>query len=266
MFLEARVGWNTAKHYLLREYHDRSVGSVAEHRLDDALAAYDDRETVFVHAGLSAVKRAFGGNPYEFLLGKLEHHFDNVLVPGFTPSFRQSGIFHRLYSKPEFGTFARLFHCDAEYRTADAIHSILVRGDYRFERCDHQDSFGPDSCWAKLDADRVLYLNIGTDWLVSTQHHHIEHAADVPYLRRVEHEGIVYHEETTHEEVTQRNYEYDFPFPVKRGALGIQRDLVAEGVIEKHDMNGLLVLLFDARELREALEGKLERDPYYLIT
>lgn len=263
-FTRARIYANAAKHYLLEEYRTWDVSPVPAEFLDEVLSNYAD-DVVFVHAGLSDVKAAFGGNPYELLFGKLSDHFESILAPGFTPSFRRSGIYHKIYSRPEWGgTFSRLFLQDSDYRTNDAVHSILVKGDYRFENCNHQDSFGSDGCWGKLDEEDVLIANIGTDWLLSTQHHYIERYYDVPYNAPKDHEGHIYYGEETHERITQTNYTYDFR-ALRRNHLKIQRMMAEKGLLDVYDLGGLQVLFFRARDLRLALGEELVDDPYYMV-
>lgn len=240
----------------------RSVGRVSEARFEDLIGEYASGE-VFVHAGLGAIKRAFSRDPYTYLRDTLFDHFGSVLVPGFTPSFRDSAVYHKVYSRPEYGAFARQFLADAEYRTNDAIHSILVHGPFRFEEANHHDTFARDGCWAKLDDENVLYCNVGTPWIVSTQHHFLEHVMDVPYNQSIDHEGIIYYDETHHSSWEQRNYRYDLP--AMRNAPKIQRTLREQGVLDAYNLNGLRINFFRANDLRRALETKIASDPYYLI-
>lgn len=240
----------------------RTVRRVSEARFERTIAEYGD-DTVFVHAGLGAIKRAFDRDPYSYLRDTLSDEFESVLVPGFTPSFRDTGVYHKLFSRPEYGAFARQFLTDAEYRTDDAIHSILVKGPYRFEGCRHDDSFGPEGCWAHLDAENVLYCNVGTPWIVSTQHHFIEHQMDVPYNQATTHDGVIYYDEQNYDQHTQRNYTYELP--ARRSAPKIFRELRNEGIIDHYNLSGLKLNFFRARELREAIEPKIDDDPYYLI-
>lgn len=226
----------------------------------------DDREeeTVFVHAGLRAVKDAFVRNPYVYLRDVLDASFESVLVPGFTPSFRSTGVYHKRYSRPEFGAFARCFLHDADYRTDDAIHSILVGGPYRFPDADHHHTFGPDGCYAAIQSDDVLIANVGTPWFVSTQHHFIEHRADVPYNHTSIHRGTLYDEHEERESVVQRNYEYDLP--ARRNAGKIERRLRREGVMEVHDVGGCPVRFVGASDLHDVLRAAVDVDPFYLVT
>lgn len=271
MISRAKVYANTANYFVRSKLRQsefpvpggEDVGPVREEQLDAVLSRYNDN-VVFVHAGLSDINAAFRTDPYRFLLRKLDTHFESVLVPGFTPSFRASGIYHKKYSKPEYGTFSRLFLNDADYRTDDAIHSILVRGEYRFSRYDHHDSFGEDGCWSKLDEENVLYMNIGTPWIVSTQHHYIEHEAEVPYLERSAHDGVIYYDETNSAALTQYNYQYDDPS--KRSAVKIASYLSDQDALSSYCLNGLKLRFFRAGDLRRTLMRKIESDPYYLIT
>lgn len=259
----ARIYANAAKHQLLEEYRPSKVSSADPDDVTDIFSRYAD-DVVFVHAGLSDVEAAFGGDPYEFLLGRLTDQFDSVLAPGFTPSFRRSGIYHKNYSRPEFGTFSQLFLDDADYRTDDAIHSILVKGDYRFDGCDHHDSFAADGCWGKLDEENVLIANVGTDWLLTTQHHFVERYYDVPYNGLASYEGRIYYDDEHHDHVTQTNYEYEIT--LRRNHRKIQRMMAEKSLLDEYDLGGVSVLLFRAQDLRHALAEELARDPYYMVT
>jgi len=264
-YTAGRTVQNRAQMVLRRKLRERPVGSVAESDFDAVLERYHDEPTVFVHVRLSDVKAAFGCDPYEFLLGKLDERFDSVLSPRFTPSFRKDdGLYHKEFSEPRFGTFSTLFFEDCDYRTDDATNSILVRGEYRFDDADHHDTWSEDGCFAALDRDDVLYLNVGTDWLTASRIHYLETLFDVSYVRTVEYEGVIYYDETTFEPVTQRTHEYARSVSWNRAKIA--DDLARDGVLDRYDLDGLKLFAFNARELREALEPRIDADPYYLVT
>ncbi|WP_336001680.1 AAC(3) family N-acetyltransferase [Halorientalis halophila] len=254
--------WCSAKHYAIMQ-RDEPTGPVDEAVFEEILDGYDESE-VFVHVGLSDVNAAFEGDPYEFVTDALADHFDSILTPAFTKSFRETGTFHRADSEPELGAFAGLFFEDADHRTADPLHSVQVQGDYRFDGCDLRDTFSPDGCYAQLEEDDVRILNVGTEWLVSTQLHYVERVTDVPYSETTEVEGTVRYADGSEEAVTQKNYDKN-NYVYFWDRLGLQRDLVAEGVMDHHGLNGLNVISVNARDLREALEPRIEEDPYYLV-
>lgn len=264
-YQRARTVRNRAAMVLRRRRRAESAGPVTEAALDRILDRYT-ADTVFVHIGLSDINAAFEGDPFEFIMNKLGRRFDSVLTPGFTPSFRKDDgrVYHKQYSKPRYGTFAQLFQSVADYRTDDATNSILVSGPYRFDDCDHHDTWAKTGCFGALDEENIQYLNIGTDWLTASQLHYTECYQALPYVETVEYDGVIYYDDTTHEEITQRTHEYRRSVTWNRGKIA--DDLAAAGVLDRYNRNGLRVFAFNAREMREALTPKLAADPYYLVT
>ena len=261
----ARIISNRAATVARRRFRAGSAGSVAESAFDRILDRYVD-DTVFVHVGLSDINAAFDGDPFELMMDKLSARFESVLTPGFTPSFRKDDgrVYHKQYSKPGFGTFPRLFQSVADYRTNDATNSILVDGPFRFDNCDHHTTWGEAGCFGALDRHNVQYLAVGTDWLRASQLHYVEWYYDLPYVDRVEYDGVIYYDETSHQPVSQQTHEYHRPVSWNRAKIG--NELAAAGVLDRYNCNGLRIFAFNARELREALRPKLAADPYYLVT
>ncbi|MFC5971467.1 AAC(3) family N-acetyltransferase [Halomarina salina] len=262
----SRAG-NLLKHQTLKQVNRRrGAGRVPESRFDDLLARYGaDHSTVFVHAGLADVKAAFGGDPYRFLLERLDDHFESVIAPGFTDYFATSGVYHKEFSRPKHGSFVRQFLDDADYRTDDAIKSFLVRGDYRFEDCVHEESYHEDGCFAKLVEDDVLVLDVGTPWLVCSHLHFFESRYDVDYVAEYTFDGVRYSDRTTFERIEQtvdkqvsELYSWNKP--------KLMELLDDEGVLDRHDLNGLNVLAFTLGDVDEALSPKLRENPYWLVT
>jgi len=260
-----RIGLHAGRSLLAERVRDRlhGVDPVPAGTLAELFAAHP-ADTVFVHAGLSAVNAAFPGDPYAHLFDALTAEYENVLVPGFTPSFLSAGVYHRAYSRPEVGTFARLFRADADYRTADPVYSILVHGEYRFEDCCHTRSFAPAGCFGKLDRENVLVVNVGTGGLRCSFIHYLEQRHGVPYITVSEHDGVVYHTDTEFERVTQSCPTDDIYRRFNRAKL--ERRLAEAGVLDAYDRNGLAVRFARARDLRQVLDDHVASDPYYLVT
>lgn len=258
---------NLGVHYALKKKNTRSdVSTVSEPWLDSILRSYDSAE-VFCHVGLSSVSAAFDGNPYEFLRETLHDHFDTIMAPGYTDYFVHSNTYHKKYSKPKLnmGMFPRLLLDDAEYRTDDAMKSIIVDGEYRFEDCDHSVSFGEESCFGKLERDNVLVLNIGTPWLKPGPIHHVEYVQNVPYMNYMEIDGTIFKSnEPVPREVTQSCAKYKPMWAINRWKL--RRFLEKQNVLETYTRNGLRVMGMRAGDFHEALKPKLRTDPYYLVT
>lgn len=261
----ARVGLHAATSLVAERLgrRSRSVGSLEPGVLADRFAAHP-AETVFVHVGLSDVDAALPGNPYDRVRDALTAQYENVLVPGYTPSFLETGVYHRQLSPPAFGVFARRFLEDATYRTADPVYSILVEGDYRFDDCRHTESFSRASCFGKLDRDDVLFVNVGTDGFRCSHLHYVERRANVPYCTVSTHEGVVYHSSTEYERVTHSCLTDDFYRRYNRPKL--ERVLSDAGALTTYEYSGLRVRFCRARDVRTVLERRLDTDPYFLVT
>ena len=255
------TAWSSATHYLYTK-RSRSVGPIDEGLLETIIDRYDD-DVVFAHIGLSDINTAVGGNPYEAILDRLDRAFESVLVPGFTKSFRETRRFDVEDTPPELGAFSGLFFEDADYRTPDPLHSILVGGPYRFEGCTFRDTFSPGGCYGQLSDDNVLYLNIGTPWLVSTQLHYIERICDVPYASTVAIEGELAADGST-ESITQRTYSKN-NYLYFWNRRGLRDDMVAAGVMDHYRLDGLNVMGVRAGDMEAFLANRIERDPYYLV-
>lgn len=256
------TAWCSAKHYVLKQLQN-PVGPVSEPVFDAVLDQYSHEDVVFVHIGLSDIKTALQQNPYDGVLDKLSGAFESILAPGFTKSFRETGEFDIVDTPPELGAFSSLFFEDADYRTPDPLHSILVDGGYRFDGCTFRDTFGPDGCYAQLSADNVRCLNIGTPWLVSTQLHYIERVCDVPYVETVPITGRLTADGTTRQ-ITQQNYQKN-NYLYFWNRVGLRDDMVSAGVLDHYSLNGLNIMGFRAGDMQSYLEKRIESDPYYLV-
>jgi len=238
--------------------------------LEDVLDNYRDYKTVFVHIGLRQIKNGYGVDPYDFIMEVLTKRFESIIAPGFTPSFRTTRLYHKVYSRPEYGMFSWLFLNDITYRTDDPIYSLLVYGDYGFENSYSKETFGKGSCFDQLDRDNVLCLNIGTKWAVSSQIHFSEYKNMVPYINKTEYKGIIYYDTHEHNDISVVNYVNNHWFNKYVSIIWnrhkISRHLQKGGILDYYDLDGVKVYAFRLKELRLFLDDKLSKDPYYLLT
>ncbi|WP_249191447.1 AAC(3) family N-acetyltransferase [Halorubrum ruber] len=195
---EASRAANLVKHQALKRLNRRrSAGDAPVSRLEALLDRHGDGHSkAFVHVGLRDVKRAFGGDPYALVRSTLDERFRSVLAPGFTDYFETSGVYHKQHSRPKHGTFGKLFLRDADYRTDDAMKSILVRGPYRFDGCRHADSYAEDGCFARLVEEDTLIIDIGTPWITCSHLHYFESRMGLDYVSEETFEGVICSEGT----------------------------------------------------------------------
>src|SRR6056297_2516021 len=78
-YQRSRTVRNRAAMVLRRRRRAQAAGPVTEAELDRLLDQYAG-DTVFVHVGLSDINAAFEGNPFEFIMEKLDSRFESILT------------------------------------------------------------------------------------------------------------------------------------------------------------------------------------------
>lgn len=237
-----------------------AVESLPPSALRDALAAFD-ADVAVVHAGLSDVAAAFGGDPYERLRDALVASFDAVLTPGFTLSFRDTGFVDLDRAQPEVGAFGRRFLADADFRTDDPVFSLLGAGSFAFDADGTDCSYAPGGYWAELHDRDVLYLDVGTDRFRCSGFHVAELRHGVPYVSVAEHRGVV------RRDGRQRRVVHRAPVDdhYRRFARRKVRSALGDAVRDR-SVGGLRVQGVRASAVDALLDDRLPEDPYYLVT
>lgn len=118
------------------------------------------------------------------------------MVPTFTLSFKQTGIYSVNYSRSEVGIFSELFRERANYRTQNAIHSVsIISKDISiYEKMNYKNTFSPDGLYGYLVKDNSYIVNISTNYFLATFKHYVEEMYNVPYENRKnnKYKGIVF--------------------------------------------------------------------------
>lgn len=233
--------------------------------ISNILKKYSNENEIFIHCGLKKITENIEcENAYEYLIKSLSNNFESIIVPAYTPQYRELKNYDILKSKPVYGAFSKLFKKDMDYRTDDAIHSLFVKGKKRFYNENHRDSFGKNSCFERLDKENILYCNIGTNELISTQLHYIEKINKVPYILDDEIPGTFVDIKGYKHKIIQKNYKKNrklYTWNRKK----IEKLLEKNNLIDVYYIGTLKISFFRAQELRKVLEKKLNKDIYYLI-
>jgi len=260
------------KNTFIRRYLSRKQKTLGLQRLnsDDATTLFDsfmeglEAKPIFIHASMRSIRHVFGtGDPLREFMDCFRDRFPTIMAPGFTPSFRKSGVFHATYSRPEYGAFSELCLNYADGRTLDPIHSILYIGENPFGDCMTDDTFSPTGHFATVNDIDSWILNFGTQWFTSTQLHLVERIVEAPYLLSKTHTGIAYKDAQTHFPVEITNYAYSYPVAWQR--LRINRVICRLPSYRRLLLGTIPVQAVKSMELTESLLAHLSKDPYFLV-
>jgi len=226
---------------------------------------------IFIHAGLKNIKQLSGleyksivDNIIKFL--KEIYQPNAIIAPTFTPSFRKSGVYSKLYSKAEYGIFSELFRQVADYRSDDAIHSVGIVSDdiEKFKNLNYHDTFASDGFFGSFHK-KTYILNINTEHFVSTYMHYVEELMNVPYKdkNRAIYKGVMYDENNEIIRIEQTNHFYKYSSSINRKK--INNLLLDNNLIKYKFYKGISISCINVFELIEVLKKEIEKNPYYMV-
>lgn len=242
-------------------YSKQRLGSVGRHNksLTEVVKDYD---LALVHAGLKSIKAVSATDASHSINEKLKE-LKAFAVPAFTPSFRNSGIFSVPFSWPEVGAYSKINHKTFSFRTHDPIHSLYIYGNTQSFLNTLNDTFHSDGIYSNFCKERSCWINIGTHHIVSTVFHYIERLAQVPYLKNIDHNGVIYTNKQDYKEVKHINYKHSMRVAWNRKK--IEKTLLNCGCIIQGYWNGAHFKVIDGQKATEILLDKLKKDPYFLV-
>jgi aminoglycoside N3'-acetyltransferase len=272
--LNSQIYYYYYKIFINRSYRNRTVYERDESFSYETLLGglnIPDGSKVFIHAGIKSIKGLSGDNSVDVVKNlintiKQEYSPNAIIAPAFTPSFRTSGIYSKMYSKAEYGAFAEIFRAQAHYRTDDAIHgcSIITEDIKQFVSLDYNESFGKNGFYNSLVQDTYI-LNVSTNYFVSTYLHYLENDLCVPYKKMVPKWcGVTLTEENQAEEKEQINHAYYYNTVINRDKL-ISK-LRKKQVIVESEHCGVSVSAISVRKLDEIIRSEIVKNPYFLVT
>lgn len=214
-----------------------------------------------VHAAISPVKSVASGNPFDYILNKLQT-CDDFYIPAFTPSFRKSGVYVEHFSRPEVGAFSNLAFSKNFYRIPDPVHSLFCNNEIE-DVSVMNDTFHPDGVYKKFVEKGACWLNFGTPRLVSTVFHYIERYCDAPYLEKDFLKGFDFFN-GEFRRIEHVSYKYNRKVVWNRKK--IEKDLFLNGCLRKTDIEGFVFRIVDGHLAFEFLKAELDKDPYYMVS
>lgn len=218
--------------------------------------------TAIVYVGLSSIS-ANSANDAVGLIKYVFRNAENLVTPGFTPSFRKSGVYSVTHSRPETGAFSKIIFKQGINRTLDPIHSLFImRGNLP-----HSDimgeTFHPDGVYKSFASQDACIINIGTPEIVSTNLHYCERFAGLPYLEKEIYKGVVILSDNQIRDVEHISYRYKNPISWNRRK--IERLWLEKGCMKMGWWNGALCRVIDGSTSMSYLHSALKNDPYFMV-
>lgn len=240
----------------------------AQQRME-AFIAEVPASKVFVHVALSAT-RLFSPAPdgYGWLKTLLCDRFSAVVTNAFTPSVIKSKTFDIREDRPVYGAFARkLFH-DRTFRNADPLYSVCGAGDTGLDK--NRFSFSPDGVFRQMIDQGYYGLNIDIDNITSSLLHFIELNCCPPYVE-VHRDLFNIVTENGPRKENYLYYKYRKRYAVNNKTVmfsrnKIKKDLIRASILITQRHKGASVSYFSYKEFYDFITGKLEKNPFYLVT
>lgn len=220
-------------------------------------------DTVIVYAGLRAIAAQSPRDAYSKIIDSLTE-VKNLCIPGFTPSFRKTGVYSVLFSKPEVGALSKYAWTLGAERTLDPIHSVfVVRGKLEFEDT-LDDTFHPEGIFKSFVREGACIVNIGTPSIVSTSLHYIERLNDVPYVNAELHDGVIYDLGANVKKIEHKSYKYNISVTWNRKK--IENLLEYNKCIITGRWNGAICRVIDGKKSSDLLTQRIQKNPYFMVT
>ncbi|MFW5804693.1 MAG: hypothetical protein ACOCWG_05640 [bacterium] len=231
---------------------------------EQVMAMYKN-DNCFVHGGYRNIQKFFsnyGGT--DKLIQILDNNFNNILSPAYTLNFKKNGIFHLKYSKPDIGYFGVEFKKYATFRSHDPIGSIWLRGNIDKSKLDLKRSFfAENGMYGLIDNDKSITMCAGTNTVMLSLLHYLEHKYKLPYRKEVIYKGVAYYDDSNFEFVEQKTTENIGTLQVERER--VEYEMLKEGVLKRYDFGSFVLRIKNNKDFSDFIKEKTINDPYYLF-
>ncbi len=266
--------YTCSAYYLLRKEVKKQwkpsfkYNAEAQHRLEDFIEQVDT-DKVFVHVALSASK-LFSPVPdgYAWLRELLCSRFQAVATNAFTPYVNETKTFDIKQDEPVYGAFAKKLFQEHTFRNADPLYSVCGLGDTGLD--EKSFSFTHDGVFWQMIDQGYYGLNIDIDNITSSLLHFIELNHQLPYIE-IHRELFRINSVEVSIKAEYLYYRYQKKFSVNNKSImfnwhKIRRDLLKASVLKAQRYNGASVSYFSYKDFYDFIAGRLEKDPFYLVT
>tara|TARA_Y100001935_G_C17186212_1_gene447721 strand:+ start:66 stop:833 length:768 start_codon:yes stop_codon:yes gene_type:complete len=255
------------------------LSKIYNSRIEDISSIFENIELsnnsiIVVHARIKSLYQMFDKvYSYSDITESIIDYFiktykpKTVLIPCYTYSFTQSGIYHNTHSKSEVGRFSEEARLLGYPRTNDPIFSFLdVNNFLRGKKIDYTIAFGDGSIFEYFHKEDAIILNIDLDSFIATQRHYVEHFYDVDYRYNKYFSGVIYSNDVDYKHVNYKYYVRDLDKQTNGNLKKINDDLKKEAILKTHYNNDLKISWLKCRPYLEFFKLKMEADNNYHIT
>lgn len=230
---------------------------------------------LLLHVGLKQIKHQFGGSYAEItktLIEIVEQKYQPsaIVVPTFTWSFINSGIFSCEFSRSETGAFSENFRNLADFRTPNAIQSFCIKGNtiQEYINLNHADTFASDGIYEYLRTHDTFIIDINTDTFRASPLHHIERRENLDYLAEYSRMFAGYQLDGETRKKLKQYHGGTFIYANKYllNKEKIKKHLVKKKVLKVVEEGGINIAYIYNNDLYDCVQHEVRKNPYYLIT
>jgi len=230
-------------------------------------------QVIMLHVSLKDISEYTGlayNNCTKLILDSLDYFSPKaVLIPSFTYSFVESGIYSASFSKSEVGRFSEEVRLNfAKYRLSDPIFSVMDTKKWLFEQRENINpdrAFGHGTLWSILKEENCKIINIGLKNMILTHIHHIEEIVNVPYRSNIIIKGVKHMDRGNFKKI-----EYTFfARNLSEGYLldwnKIRKVLYKNNAIYESNINNINFSLVSTKKLHSVFISLLGKNKFFLV-
>lgn len=233
-------------------------------------AGIEKGDIIFVHSDIGSFGKLLASGR-ELLLGSLIESLKEsvgksgtIILPTFSYSIEKKEVFDPDSTKSSVGTLTEFFRKQKGVkRTLHPTHSVAVWGnlkDYFSEK--GEDTFGPDSVFAKLHMSNGKVVFLGAPFQSLTFAHYIEQMHGVPYRNIVKIKGKMI-ENKKPKDCSIKYYEkYRYFFT---SLAKFENCLIKNKTMKEVQLGNGKIIAVESSKLFEEGTNLLGKDPYFFL-
>lgn len=229
---------------------------------------------VVIHSDLSVIGMTASPRERNQILMDYEEALNNalgkrtLLVPVFNYDFCKNGIYDRLNAPSQVGALSDYFRIHyVQERSYTPIFNFVIRNNDGFSSEPSKHVFGKDSIFATLHKQKGSVLFLGADFSTNTFIHYVEECQNVGYRYQKNFAGKIIDGNVTRSvEVQYRVRPLSHPEAVIYDWTRLIGELKQQKILHDHRVGYGTLLYYNAAELFEFWQSKMNEDEFYLLT